>query len=57
MPRNEMAIELTPLHPTLGAELRGVDLTRPVMPDYMRLTKRRPPASVEHGLSAQHARI
>jgi alpha-ketoglutarate-dependent 2,4-dichlorophenoxyacetate dioxygenase len=28
-----MAIELTPLHPTLGAELRGVDLTRPVMPD------------------------
>jgi alpha-ketoglutarate-dependent 2,4-dichlorophenoxyacetate dioxygenase len=28
-----MAIELTLLHPTLGAELRGVDLTRPVMPD------------------------
>jgi alpha-ketoglutarate-dependent 2,4-dichlorophenoxyacetate dioxygenase len=28
-----MAIELTPLHPTLGAELRGVDLARPVMPD------------------------
>ena len=23
-----MAIELTPLHPTLAAELRGVDLTR-----------------------------
>ena len=28
-----MAIELTPLHPTLGAELRGVDLTGPVMPE------------------------
>ncbi|HMD62828.1 MAG TPA: TauD/TfdA family dioxygenase [Stellaceae bacterium] len=28
-----MALEVTPLHPTLGAELRGVDLTRPVMPD------------------------
>ena len=28
-----MAIKLTPLHPTLGAELRGVDLTRPVAPD------------------------
>ena len=28
-----MAITLTPLHPTLGAELRGVDLTRPVMPE------------------------
>jgi alpha-ketoglutarate-dependent 2,4-dichlorophenoxyacetate dioxygenase len=28
-----MAIEVTPLHPTLGAELRGVDLTRPVMPE------------------------
>jgi alpha-ketoglutarate-dependent 2,4-dichlorophenoxyacetate dioxygenase len=28
-----MAIDLAPLHPTLGAELRGVDLTRPVMPD------------------------
>jgi len=28
-----MAIELTPLHPTLGAELRGVDLTRPVEPE------------------------
>jgi len=25
-----MAIKLTPLHSTLGAELRGVDLTRPV---------------------------
>jgi alpha-ketoglutarate-dependent 2,4-dichlorophenoxyacetate dioxygenase len=25
-----MMIELTPLHPTLGAEVRGVDLTRPV---------------------------
>jgi alpha-ketoglutarate-dependent 2,4-dichlorophenoxyacetate dioxygenase len=25
-----MAIEVTPLHPTLGAEVRGVDLTRPV---------------------------
>ena len=28
-----MAIEATPLHPTLGAELRGADLTRPVMPE------------------------
>ena len=28
-----MAIEVTPLHPTLGAEVRGVDLTRPVLPD------------------------
>ncbi|MBV8938083.1 MAG: TauD/TfdA family dioxygenase, partial [Alphaproteobacteria bacterium] len=28
-----MAIKLTPLHQTLGAELRGVDLTRPVAPD------------------------
>jgi alpha-ketoglutarate-dependent 2,4-dichlorophenoxyacetate dioxygenase len=28
-----MAIALTPLHPTLGAELRGVDLTRPMTPD------------------------
>jgi alpha-ketoglutarate-dependent 2,4-dichlorophenoxyacetate dioxygenase len=27
-----MPIEVTPLHPTLGAELRGVDLTRPVVP-------------------------
>jgi alpha-ketoglutarate-dependent 2,4-dichlorophenoxyacetate dioxygenase len=27
-----MAIEVTPLHPSLGAEVRGVDLTRPVMP-------------------------
>jgi alpha-ketoglutarate-dependent 2,4-dichlorophenoxyacetate dioxygenase len=27
-----MAIELTPLHPTLGAALRGVDLTRPMGP-------------------------
>jgi alpha-ketoglutarate-dependent 2,4-dichlorophenoxyacetate dioxygenase len=27
-----MAIKLTPLHPTLGAELRGVDLTRPLIP-------------------------
>jgi alpha-ketoglutarate-dependent 2,4-dichlorophenoxyacetate dioxygenase len=27
-----MAIEVTPLHPTLGAAVRGVDLTRPVMP-------------------------
>ena len=27
-----MAIELTPLHPTLGAAVRGVDLTRPVGP-------------------------
>jgi alpha-ketoglutarate-dependent 2,4-dichlorophenoxyacetate dioxygenase len=25
-----MTIEVTPLHPTLGAEIRGVDLTRPV---------------------------
>jgi alpha-ketoglutarate-dependent 2,4-dichlorophenoxyacetate dioxygenase len=28
-----MAIGLTPLHPTLGAEARGVDLTRPAMPE------------------------
>jgi alpha-ketoglutarate-dependent 2,4-dichlorophenoxyacetate dioxygenase len=28
-----MAIELSQLHPTLGAELRGVDLTRAVMPE------------------------
>ena len=28
-----MAIELTPLHPTLGVELRGVDLTRLVTPE------------------------
>jgi alpha-ketoglutarate-dependent 2,4-dichlorophenoxyacetate dioxygenase len=28
-----MAIEVTPLHPTLGAELRGVDLSRPVVPE------------------------
>ncbi len=27
-----MALEVTPLHPTLRAELRGVDLTRPVAP-------------------------
>jgi alpha-ketoglutarate-dependent 2,4-dichlorophenoxyacetate dioxygenase len=27
---SEMAIRLTPLHPTLGAEMRGVDLTRQV---------------------------
>jgi alpha-ketoglutarate-dependent 2,4-dichlorophenoxyacetate dioxygenase len=27
-----MAIEATPLHPYLGAEVRGVDLTRPVVP-------------------------
>jgi alpha-ketoglutarate-dependent 2,4-dichlorophenoxyacetate dioxygenase len=27
---SEMAIKLTPLHPTLGAEVRGVDLTRQV---------------------------
>src|SRR5439155_11581045 len=30
---NNMAIKATPLHPTLGAELRGVDLTRPVPPE------------------------
>src|SRR5689334_12177981 len=28
-----MAITVTPLHPHIGAELRGVDLTRPVPPD------------------------
>src|SRR5262249_45701685 len=28
-----MAIKLTPLHPTLRAELRGVALARPVMPE------------------------
>ena len=28
-----MALELTPLHSTLGAAVRGVDLTRPVMPE------------------------
>jgi alpha-ketoglutarate-dependent 2,4-dichlorophenoxyacetate dioxygenase len=28
-----MAIEVIPLHPTLGAEVRGVDLTRLVMPE------------------------
>jgi alpha-ketoglutarate-dependent 2,4-dichlorophenoxyacetate dioxygenase len=27
-----MAIEVTPLHPTLGARICGVDLSRPVMP-------------------------
>jgi alpha-ketoglutarate-dependent 2,4-dichlorophenoxyacetate dioxygenase len=27
-----MAIKVIPLHPTLGAEVRGVDLTRPVIP-------------------------
>src|SRR6266852_7165147 len=30
---NKMAIEATWLHPTLGAEVRGVDLTRPVPPE------------------------
>jgi alpha-ketoglutarate-dependent 2,4-dichlorophenoxyacetate dioxygenase len=29
---SNMPIEVTPLHPTLGAEVRGVDLTRPVVP-------------------------
>src|SRR5215831_6781314 len=29
---SDMPIEVTPLHPTLGAEVRGVDLTRPVPP-------------------------
>jgi alpha-ketoglutarate-dependent 2,4-dichlorophenoxyacetate dioxygenase len=28
-----MAITVTPLHPHIGAEVRGVDLTRPVPPD------------------------
>ena len=28
-----MAIEVTPLHPTLGAEVRCVDITRPMMPE------------------------
>jgi alpha-ketoglutarate-dependent 2,4-dichlorophenoxyacetate dioxygenase len=28
-----MVIELTPLHSCLGAEVRGVDLTRPVIPE------------------------
>src|SRR6516162_39973 len=28
-----MAIEVTPLHPTLGAEVRGIDLTSPVLPE------------------------
>jgi alpha-ketoglutarate-dependent 2,4-dichlorophenoxyacetate dioxygenase len=28
-----MALEVTPLHPTLGAELHGVDLTRPITPE------------------------
>ena len=28
-----MAIEVNPLHPCLGAEVRGVDLTRPVIPE------------------------
>src|SRR5206468_2554655 len=31
--RSSMAIEVTPLHPTLGAEVRCVDLTRPIMPE------------------------
>jgi alpha-ketoglutarate-dependent 2,4-dichlorophenoxyacetate dioxygenase len=29
---SHMPIEVIPLHPTLGAEVRGVDLTRPVAP-------------------------
>jgi alpha-ketoglutarate-dependent 2,4-dichlorophenoxyacetate dioxygenase len=28
-----MTIEVTPLHPDIGAAVRGVDLTRPVMPE------------------------
>jgi hypothetical protein len=28
-----MAIALIPLHPTLGAEVRGIDLTLRVMPE------------------------
>jgi alpha-ketoglutarate-dependent 2,4-dichlorophenoxyacetate dioxygenase len=28
-----MAIDLSPLHPTLGAEVRGIDITRPVTPE------------------------
>jgi alpha-ketoglutarate-dependent 2,4-dichlorophenoxyacetate dioxygenase len=28
-----MAVEVIPLHPTLGAELRGVDVSRPVTPE------------------------
>jgi alpha-ketoglutarate-dependent 2,4-dichlorophenoxyacetate dioxygenase len=34
-----MAITLTPLHPTLGAELRGVDLRHPVAPDVFTVIK------------------
>jgi alpha-ketoglutarate-dependent 2,4-dichlorophenoxyacetate dioxygenase len=30
-----MAISVTPLHPTLGAEVQGVDLIRPVMPEIL----------------------
>ena len=30
---SDMAIGVTPLHPTLGAEVRGVDLTGPVVPE------------------------
>jgi len=30
---SDMAIEVIPLHPTLGAEVRGVDLTRAVPPE------------------------
>jgi alpha-ketoglutarate-dependent 2,4-dichlorophenoxyacetate dioxygenase len=28
-----MSIQITPLHPTLGAEVRGVDLTRALTPE------------------------